>query len=126
MIPCFASAMNAAYEHLRQFALGFPEAHEEFPWGECAVKVRGKTFLFMSADDNGMRLSVKLPASREFALDYPFTKPTRYGLGKSGWVTSSFAPGDEPPLDVLAPGSARASAPSPRRSSRRCAARPQA
>ena len=93
--------MKAAYEHLRQFALGFPEAHEEFPWGECAVKVRGKTFLFMNIDETGLRLSVKLPASREFALDYPFTKPTRYGLGKTGWVTSSFAPGDEPPLDVL-------------------------
>jgi predicted DNA-binding protein (MmcQ/YjbR family) len=93
--------MKAAYEHLRQFALGFPEAHEEFPWGECAVKVRGKTFLFMSVDETGLRLSVKLPASREFALDYSFTKPTRYGLGKSGWVTSSFAPGEEPPLDVL-------------------------
>ena len=83
--------MRTAYEHLRQFALGFPEAHEEFPWGECAVKVRGKTFLFMSIGDDGLRLSVKLPASREFALEYPFTKPTRYGLGKSGWVTSSFA-----------------------------------
>jgi predicted DNA-binding protein (MmcQ/YjbR family) len=93
--------MQAAYEDLRQFALGFPEAHEEFPWGECAVKVRGKTFLFMSSGEAGLRLSMKLPASREFALDYPFTKPTRYGLGKSGWVTSSFAPGDEPPLDVL-------------------------
>jgi len=93
--------MKAAYEHLRQFALGFPEAHEEFPWGECAVKVREKTFLFMSIDESGLRLSMKLPASREFALDYPFTKPTRYGLGKTGWVTSSFAPGDEPPLDVL-------------------------
>ena len=93
--------MKTAYEHLRRFALGFPEAHEEFPWGECAVKVRGKTFLFMSADEKGLRLSVKLPDSREFALDYPFTKPTRYGLGKSGWVTSSFAPEDEPPLDVL-------------------------
>ena len=48
--------MKAAYEHLRQFALGFPEAHEEFPWGECAVKVRGKTFLFMSIDETGLRL----------------------------------------------------------------------
>ena len=93
--------MRTTYDHLGQFALGFPEAHEEFPRGECAVKVRGKTFLFMSVDDNGLRLSMKLPASREFALDYPFTKPTRYGLGKSGWVTSTFAPGDEPPLDVL-------------------------
>ena len=55
----------------------------------------------MNIDAAGLRLSVKLPASRDFALDYPFTKPTRYGLSKSGWVTSSFAQGDEPPLDVL-------------------------
>jgi predicted DNA-binding protein (MmcQ/YjbR family) len=101
MVTRSGTRMKAAYEHLRQFALSFPEAHEEFPWGECAVKVRGKTFLFMSIDESGLRLSMKLPASREFALDYPFTKPTRYGLGKTGWVTSSFAPGDEPPLDVL-------------------------
>src|SRR5262249_24360823 len=93
--------MKAIYEQVRQFALAFPEAHEEFPWGECAVKVRGKTFLFMSSDETGLRLSVKLPASRESALDYPFTKPTRYGLGKAGWVTASFVQGDEPPLDVL-------------------------
>lgn len=55
----------------------------------------------MNTDETGLRLSVKLPASREFALDYPFTSPTRYGLAKSGWVTSSLAPGDEPPLDAL-------------------------
>jgi predicted DNA-binding protein (MmcQ/YjbR family) len=91
----------AAYEALRSYALAFPEAREELPWGECAIKVRGRTFLFMSSDEKGLRLSLKLPASREFALEYPFTKPTRYGLGKTGWVTSSFGPGDDPPLDVL-------------------------
>ena len=37
----------------------------------------------------------------EFALEYPFTQPTGYGLGKSGWVTASFAPKEKPPLDVL-------------------------
>ena len=37
LAPCFAAEMEAAYEQLRQFALGFPEAHEEFPWGECAA-----------------------------------------------------------------------------------------
>jgi hypothetical protein len=44
---------------------------------------------------------VKLPRSREFALEYPFTEPTHYGLGKAGWVSSTFAPKDDPPLDVL-------------------------
>jgi hypothetical protein len=46
-------------------------------------------------------MSVKLPHSREFALEYPFTEPTRYGLGKSGWVTATFGSDSKPPLDVL-------------------------
>ena len=48
-----------------------------------------------------MGLSVKLPSSAPDALDLPFTKPTGYGLGKSGWVTSTFEPGEEVPLDIL-------------------------
>jgi len=65
------------------------------------VKVRGKTFLFTRNDATGLHLSVKLPLSREFALEYPFTQPTGYGLGRSGWVSASFAPGEMPPIDVL-------------------------
>ncbi|HEX3755028.1 MAG TPA: hypothetical protein VHV26_08130 [Rhizomicrobium sp.] len=34
-------------------------------------------------------------------MDYPFTRPTSYGLGKSKWVSAQFAPGDKIPLDVL-------------------------
>jgi predicted DNA-binding protein (MmcQ/YjbR family) len=91
----------AAFAALRAAAMGLPEAHEAFPWGECAVKVRGKTFLFTRNDATGLHLSMKLPQSREFALEYPFTEPTGYGLGRSGWVSASFPPGETPPLDVL-------------------------
>ena len=28
-------------EALRKIALGYPETHEDHPWGECAFKVRG-------------------------------------------------------------------------------------
>lgn len=95
-------SQSAAFERLKALALSFPETYEEFPWGECAVKVRGKTFLFTRNDaDNGLHLSVKLPRSREFALEYPFTQPTGYGLGRAGWITANFRPGDTPPLDVL-------------------------
>jgi predicted DNA-binding protein (MmcQ/YjbR family) len=90
-----------AYAQLRKTALSFPETREDFPWGECAIKVRGKTFLFMRDSDAGLSLSLKLPQSREFALEYPFTEPTRYGLGKSGWVTARFEAKEKPPLDVL-------------------------
>jgi predicted DNA-binding protein (MmcQ/YjbR family) len=93
--------MRTIEQRLTAFALGYPGAEESFPWGERAVKVRGKTFLFMRADASHLSLSVKLPHAREFALDYPFTEPTGYGLGRSGWVTARFGPGAEIPVDVL-------------------------
>ncbi|HEY1614185.1 MAG TPA: MmcQ/YjbR family DNA-binding protein [Rhizomicrobium sp.] len=90
-----------AFEHVRRYALTFPETREDHPWGESAIKVRGKTFVFLGGDKGTLHLSVKLPQSKEFALEYPFTKPTAYGLGKSGWVSASFGAKDKPPLDVL-------------------------
>ncbi|HEY3776786.1 MAG TPA: MmcQ/YjbR family DNA-binding protein [Rhizomicrobium sp.] len=86
---------------MRKFALRFPETQEDHPWGETAIKVRGKTFVFLGGPEGELRISLKLPHSREFALEYPFTEPTRYGLGKSGWVTASFGPKSKAPLDVL-------------------------
>ena len=90
-----------AFDRLKAAALAYPEAREDHPWGETVIKVRGKIFLFLFEDEDGLRISLKLPHSREFALEYPFTKPTGYGLGKAGWVTASFAPKVKPPLDVL-------------------------
>jgi predicted DNA-binding protein (MmcQ/YjbR family) len=95
------AAHRKAQEALRRFALKYPEATEEFPWGERAMKVRKKVFLFMLADGNGLRLSAKLPDSAVFALSHPFASPTGYNLGKSGWVSAWFKPGEQPPLDVL-------------------------
>jgi predicted DNA-binding protein (MmcQ/YjbR family) len=77
------------------------EAHEDFPWGHRAIKVGRKAFVFMSKDEPGLSLSVKLPASAEGALQFPFCEPTHYGLGRSGWVTATFGPRDTVPLDVL-------------------------
>ncbi len=31
----------------------------------------------------------------------PFTEPTHYGLGKSGWVTALFDGEDAPPMEML-------------------------
>jgi predicted DNA-binding protein (MmcQ/YjbR family) len=58
-------------------------------------------FVVMRESATGFVVTVKLPVSRYFALEYPFTQPTGYGLGKSGWVTASFGSGDEVPLDVI-------------------------
>lgn len=94
-------AMKEPEERLREIALSYPETYEEFPWGHRAVKVRKKTFVFIALSEEGLSLSVKLPLSGVAALALPFASPTEYGLGKSGWVTARFAPGDEVPLELL-------------------------
>ena len=86
---------------LRDFALAYPGAHEEFPWGERVVKVKGKVFVFLGRDEGGLGLSVKLPRSGLLALGMPFASPTGYGLGKAGWVSVQFGPKDKLPMDVL-------------------------
>ena len=95
------ATLRQAFNRLRAKALAYPEKREDLPWGESAIKVKGKTFVFMRVDKQMLHLSVKLPQSREFALEYPFTKPTAYGLGKAGWVTAEFTSQQSPPLDVL-------------------------
>ena len=70
---------------LREFALGLPEAREEFPWNESVVKVRGKIFVFLGGDEP--IITVKLVESHGHALSVEGAKPTGYGLGKAGWVT---------------------------------------
>ena len=87
---------------LKKFALSYPEAHEDHPWGETVVKVKKKVFVFLGRPEGGgFGLSVKLPHSNLFALDLPFATPTGYGLGKSGWVTAQFSARQKPPLDLL-------------------------
>jgi len=82
-------------------AAAYPGVIEERPWGHRAFKVNKKTFLFLGSDDKGLGLSVKLPASGLMALELPFTEPTHYGLGKSGWVTATFANGRAVPLSLI-------------------------
>ena len=99
-----ANPLGRAETALRKFALEYPEATEEYPWGHLAVKVKGKIFVTMStgkSDGRFLTLSVKLPVSGKFALTLPFASPTGYGLGKSGWVTARFEAEDEVPIDRL-------------------------
>src|SRR3954463_10330839 len=86
---------------LRKFALAYPEATEDMPWGHHAIKVKGKSFLFLAADQATFSLSAKLPSSAGVALQLPFASPTEYGLGRSGWVTARFPRAARLPVDVL-------------------------
>jgi predicted DNA-binding protein (MmcQ/YjbR family) len=87
---------------LLEFALGLPEAHEDFPWGERVVKVNKKVFVFLGRDlDPHFGLSVKLPVSGKSALRMPFSEPSGYGLGKSGWVSAKLDDKSQASFDML-------------------------
>ncbi|HEX3757904.1 MAG TPA: MmcQ/YjbR family DNA-binding protein [Kofleriaceae bacterium] len=95
------AGLLAVEAELRAHAMSKPEATEHFPWGERAIKVKGKVFLFMRADAAELSLSTKLSRSSEMALLLPFATPTGYGLGKAGWVTARFTPAERPPVEML-------------------------
>jgi predicted DNA-binding protein (MmcQ/YjbR family) len=92
---------SEAFETLRAFGLALPEAGEDFPWGHTALKVRGKTFVWLDESKGAFSLTVKLPVSRDFALVFDFAEPAGYGLGKSGWISCRFAQGEAPDLDLM-------------------------
>ena len=95
--------LAAMHEALRHHALCLPEAWEDHPWGERVAKVKKKVFVFSGyhADEDRFSLSLKLPLSREAALQVPGAAPTGYGLGKAGWVSLGFRAGEDVPLDTL-------------------------
>ena len=96
------ATLKAAEKKLRAHGLAKPDAYEEFPWGDRALKVSKKIFAIMSCGaENGLILTVKLGALSDEALQLPFTEPTGYGLGKSGWVTARFALTERPPVGIL-------------------------
>jgi predicted DNA-binding protein (MmcQ/YjbR family) len=96
------SSPDAVLHHLRAFGLAYPDAHTKSPWpGHLDLAVRDKTFAYLSLEGEPLSISCKLPQSQEAALMLPFTTPTGYGLGKSGWVTATFQAGDEPPVALL-------------------------
>jgi predicted DNA-binding protein (MmcQ/YjbR family) len=94
-------AIEAAYHQLREAAMAYPEATEDFPWGRAAWKVRKKAFFFAGKHGEHMNVSMKLPESSVMALSLPFAEPTGYGLGKSGWVSARIEAGTDSPVALL-------------------------
>ena len=93
---------NAALKELRAFGLAYPGAHSKSPWpGHLDLAVNDKTFAYLSLEGDPLAISCKLPQTSDEALALPFTKPTEYGLGKSGWVSASFAEDQPIPVDLL-------------------------
>ena len=78
--------MASTRDKILEFALAFPGAVPDQPWGEDVVKVRGKIFVF-AGTSSSRRMTVKLAESHAHALAVDGAEPTGYGLGKAGWVT---------------------------------------
>jgi predicted DNA-binding protein (MmcQ/YjbR family) len=96
-------ARDAVLQAMVKLALQYPQTAVDHPWGDTVVKVKGKVFVFLGRGDDGrFGLSVKLPHSGAAALTLPWCEPTRYGLGKSGWVSASFANDRDVPMPVIA------------------------
>jgi predicted DNA-binding protein (MmcQ/YjbR family) len=92
---------RAARRRLLAFALGFPGAYEDHPWGEDVAKVNKKVFVFLGGNDSSdPGMSVKLRESHDQAVSVAGVIPTGYGLGRAGWVSVAF-PDTTVPLDVL-------------------------
>jgi predicted DNA-binding protein (MmcQ/YjbR family) len=83
---CIVATVPGTRDKLLAYALSFPGATEDHPWGEDVVKVRGKVFVFLGPPTS-RRMTVKLVESHGHALSVDGAEPTGYGLGKSGWVT---------------------------------------
>ena len=93
---------DAVLLELRRFGLAYPGAHTKSPWpGHLDLAVKDKTFAYLSLEGEPIHISCKLPHSCAAALMLPNTTPTAYGLGKSGWVSASFAEGEIPDVDML-------------------------
>jgi DNA-binding transcriptional ArsR family regulator len=86
---------------LGDIALAYPEAREEICDRERLIKVRRRPFLTLAADETRLKVSMRLPTSREAALENPFARPIQYRLGKSDWIAATFGPDDEVPLELL-------------------------
>jgi predicted DNA-binding protein (MmcQ/YjbR family) len=98
------SAIVMPRDHAQAYALSFPGAYAEHPWGQTVIKVKRKVFLFVNgaiAPEDGVSLSVKLPQSGADVLELPLAEPMGYGMGKHGWVTLLIMRDDQLPLRLL-------------------------
>jgi hypothetical protein len=70
---------------IRKHALSYPEAVEDFPWGDQVIKVNGKIFVFLGAGtDGGFGISAKLPETHELALTLKYVTPTGMAWARPG------------------------------------------
>ena len=63
--------------------------------------VLGSTVQIPSESEALAAVNAAAPASAPAALLEPFASPTGHGLGRSGWVSFTFGPGSDVPLEAI-------------------------
>ena len=92
---------DAILMELRAFGMAYPGVTVKSPWpGHYDLAVKDKTFAYLSLPGEPLGVGVKLPKSAAMALMLPMCTPMAYGLGKSGWVSSSFKGIEASAIDV--------------------------
>src|SRR5437588_10097448 len=80
-----AKAGKKVWSDLRTVAMGFPEAWEDFPWGEVVVKVGRKIFVFLAHPDGDTPgITVTLTESQDHASSIEGAEPAASGMGTPG------------------------------------------
>jgi predicted DNA-binding protein (MmcQ/YjbR family) len=90
---------------LKKLALSHPGVEEGIACAGTSLEtltfnVRGKSFLFVAAKDDGLQLRLKVAASLSEAQKLAKHDPTRFEANKNGWVKLTYAD-DAPPADLL-------------------------
>lgn len=95
--------VDAFLRGVREFGLTYPETNLKSPWpGHNDLAVRDKTFAYLSVEGQPFSISCKLPFTGEAVKrDFPRAVPTAYGLGKSGWVSVEWPPGELPDIVLI-------------------------
>jgi predicted DNA-binding protein (MmcQ/YjbR family) len=96
------TAPKAAYEQVKQKALGFPGAERAVLLGDHeVVRIKDKVFLWLGEEDGGCYFGVRLPQSQDAAMALPFVEPMGYGMAKWGWVGARFKKGQDVPVPMV-------------------------
>lgn len=96
------TAPRAAYEKIKETAMGYPGAELAVILGDHeVVRVKDKVFLWLGGENQGCYFGVRLPESQDAAMALPFVEPMGYGMAKWGWVGAKFEKGQDVPLDMV-------------------------